>query len=977
MKERATGRFFGDALFAAGPFTKACTRCAGAWTVFILLATVGVLDTCVSTAMADPPIDGPGARGDMVIVPGGDFEMGDSWSEGASDELPVHTVYLDSYVIDKCEVTNQQYADGLNWAWAQGGLITVTSGVVYKCNSGTSYPYCDTYSADAYSQIHWDGGTFTVTAGKADHPMVMVSWYGAVAYCNWRSAMESKPLCYDLSTWTCNFGVAGYRLPTEAEWEKAARGGTPGHRFPWSDTDTIQHARANYESYWEGGVPYWPYDTSATEGHHPCWGTGSSPYTSPVGFFTGALQYKADWGWPGSPTSYQTTNAANGYGLYDMAGNAWEWCNDWYSSSYYSSSPGSNPMGPASGTHRVLRGAFWSNTPNGCRLANRHPHTPDTRQNGGGFRCTTQLQPDINCEDLAGFGFGLVPPGECSAEHTWDVINEGTAQLIGAITLEGADAGEFEFTEGDGDFTLEPGENRTVGVRFCPTSVGAKTATLHITSNDQGEDPCDLPLSTGPEISRAPESLFPMCLVGEDAANDTFEVWNGGAGTLEYFITDDVTWLECVPSAGDSTGIDDVDTITVTYSTSELECGTHEATITISDPEASNNPQTITVELTVTGQPSIGLDTYLLIPECPEGEDAPDQIFEAWNAGRCTLDYAITVDYTPPGDNWILPIEPPGGTLGSGDDPVTHTVSYSTAGLACSPDPYLATITISDPEADNDPQTINVELAVLCCYDIGGAIYDDLGDPLGSGVADVTVTVEGENGTFTACTAGSQGIWMIECVLEGTYTVTPTMGGCEFAHVVAGVPGDPPPITIIVDAAHEAENGSIQFLADCLPGACCLSGDVCIGPVDCAACVSIGGIYQGNGTTCDDPCQYEDCNGNGILDTVDIANCSTQDCQPNGIPDECDIDPSDPDGNGQVSSDTNSNGIPDECEWILGDLDGDGDVDIDDYALFAGCMTGPEGGIDPGCELADLDVDTDVDLTDFAIFQTAFTGSGG
>jgi len=302
--------------------------------------------------------------GDMVFVPGGSFQMGDTFSEGSSSELPVHTVHLSPYYIDAYEATNQQYADALNWAWTQGGLITVTSGVVYKYGSGPSYLYCSTTSAPSgfphfgnCSRITWNGSTFGVVAGKEDHPMALVSWYGSVAYCNWRSAMEGKPLCYNLSTWTCNFG-SGYRLPTEAEWEKAARGGTPGHRFPWSDQDTIQHARANYYS--SSSVSY---DTSPTRGHHPDFLDGGYPYTSPVGYF-----------------------APSDYGVYDMAGNVWEWCNDWWSGTYYSSSPGSNPTGPVSGTYRVLRGGGCIFYAPYCRCAHRNGFTPGDGYYGYGFR---------------------------------------------------------------------------------------------------------------------------------------------------------------------------------------------------------------------------------------------------------------------------------------------------------------------------------------------------------------------------------------------------------------------------------------------------------------------------------------------------------------------------------------------------------------------------------------------------------------
>jgi len=316
---------------------------------------------------------------DMVYISGGTFQMGDSKDDGY--ELPVHTVRLDSFYMGKYEITNQQYCLFLNSAYQQG-LITVTSGVVYQAGSGTSYPYCDTSTSSSDSQIAI-GRKFTVlTKGgrnMANDPMVVVSWYGAAAYCNWRSQQEGKELCYNLSTWNCDFSKKGYRLPTEAEWEYAARGGLTGRRFPWGDT--ISHSQANYYSSTSPS-----YDVGPTRGFHPLWNDWIWPYTSPVGFFDGSLRNKSDFNWPGSQSSYQATSGANGYGLYDMAGNVWEWCNDWYSGSYYSSSPVKNPTGPTSGSDRVLRGGGWFTYADYCRVADRGYYIPSGRFSYFGFR---------------------------------------------------------------------------------------------------------------------------------------------------------------------------------------------------------------------------------------------------------------------------------------------------------------------------------------------------------------------------------------------------------------------------------------------------------------------------------------------------------------------------------------------------------------------------------------------------------------
>jgi formylglycine-generating enzyme required for sulfatase activity len=337
--------------------------------------------------------DGNFVMGDHI--PDGNFVMGDHFPpEGYDNELPLHDVLLDAFFMSKFEITNSQYCDYLNDAHSLG-LIEVRSGVVYASPGGTD-PYCDTHSADIESLIDYNdvSGTFSVReeGGRdmPDDPMVEVSWYGAVAYCNWRSSEEGYESCYNLSTWECDFSKQGYRLPTEAEWEYAARGGehVPYYRFPWGDT--ITHSQANYYSYWDGGSPYFPYDVSPTEGRHPLW-NGVNPDTSAVGFFDGAMKYKADYNWPGSDTSYQTTSGANGYGLYDMAANVWEWCNDWCASDYYETSPYDNPTGPVSGIYRVLRGGCWGSSAFDCRVARRHSYIPDARHDVHGFRLVLDL----------------------------------------------------------------------------------------------------------------------------------------------------------------------------------------------------------------------------------------------------------------------------------------------------------------------------------------------------------------------------------------------------------------------------------------------------------------------------------------------------------------------------------------------------------------------------------------------------------
>jgi formylglycine-generating enzyme required for sulfatase activity len=346
-------------------------------TFILVLAAIGFTQTAVvegPNSNMDPSPDPPSIHPHephvppMVLVSGGEYDMGDH-HDGKPEALPVHTVYIDPFYIDVYEVTNQQYCNFLNYAYSQGWLeIGFT---IYQAGTGKTIPYCGVYSHYNYSHIHFTG-VFTPTGGMEQHPVMDVTWYGAAAYANWKSEQQGLTPCYNLKTWECTFEAGGHRLPTEAEWEKAARGElyNPYHRYPWGD-DLFN----NIANYWNSGDPYEPRNKPS--------------FTIPTGFYTGELHYKEEFNWPGSQERYQTMDGKNGWGLYDMSGNVSEWCNDWYDPNYYSYSPYDNPKGPASGGPepcRVQRGGFWNLGVHYLRCAYRDYGGPSGSGGTVGFR---------------------------------------------------------------------------------------------------------------------------------------------------------------------------------------------------------------------------------------------------------------------------------------------------------------------------------------------------------------------------------------------------------------------------------------------------------------------------------------------------------------------------------------------------------------------------------------------------------------
>jgi formylglycine-generating enzyme required for sulfatase activity len=239
---------------------------------------------------ADLPRTANDGYGDLVLVPAGSFKMGDNFGDGEPRERPVHVVYLDAYYIGKTEVTNGEFKKFYDDA-AYGDKSLWPNGHVVPKNQN---PYWN------QPQNHGAG-----TPGSEAYALLGVNWDTAVAYCNWLSRKTGKK----------------YRLPTEAEWEKAARG-TDQRRFPWGNQ--IDPSYANY-------VGAQKFDTAR-----------------PAGFYDGSVR-----------DGFQTHSGASPYGALDMAGNLMEWCSDWYGRDYYSVSAKKNPKGPETGAYRVLRGGAF------------------------------------------------------------------------------------------------------------------------------------------------------------------------------------------------------------------------------------------------------------------------------------------------------------------------------------------------------------------------------------------------------------------------------------------------------------------------------------------------------------------------------------------------------------------------------------------------------------------------------------------
>ncbi len=311
----------------------------------ITTTTLPVKDSIIKSVKSDPTKTRPVtetqvknlSEPEMVRIPGGFFSMGAK--EGDQDERPVHRVVISSFKMGKYEITMKEFA----------AFISSTNYQTDAEKQGNSYVYIGHF--DKADGVSWrdDEEGHHRSDSDASKPVVHVSWNDANAYCQWLSRQTGKT----------------FRLPTDAEWEYAAGCGMKHYKYSWGN---FMPRTGNGEK---------PVANVADETNHPKYGALLQKY----------LGYKDGFFFAAPVGSFM----ANEFGLYDMTGNVFEWCNDWYDPNYYANSPENNPQGPSTGKFRIMRGGSWYFNVINSRIAYRIPNIPERRHSDLGFRIAQTL----------------------------------------------------------------------------------------------------------------------------------------------------------------------------------------------------------------------------------------------------------------------------------------------------------------------------------------------------------------------------------------------------------------------------------------------------------------------------------------------------------------------------------------------------------------------------------------------------------
>jgi formylglycine-generating enzyme required for sulfatase activity len=599
----------------------------------------------------------PAAPTNMALIPAGSFMMGDSID--GQVYAPINTVILDGFYMGKYEVTKAEWDEVRTWGLSNG--------------------YAD----------------LAPGSGKAsNHPVQSITWYNMMKWCNARSQKEGlTPVYYtndaqttiyktgnvDVTNAQVKWGASGYRLPTEAEWEKAARGGLSGKRFPWGDT--ISHSQANYTAY-SGNDNYDLSSSWAT--YHPTYASRPSPYTSPVGAF-----------------------AANGYGLYDMAGNVWEWCWDYYDSIYAQTGSVINPRGGDYywgyfSSDRVIRGGHWNGGPDPCRVAHRWAFNP------------------LGSQDY--IGFRVVRGSEYTYPTISDIVdqtiseNGRTDELAFMIDVARNDVSLLALSASSSDTNLVPnsnivfggsGANRTVTVSPASGQSGTVTITVMVSNGSlSSSDTFVLTVNanTSPTISDIKDQT-----INQDGKTSelAFTIGDVETNVSSLTISGSSSSTTLVPNANIVFGGSGVNR-TVTVTPASGQSGTATITVTVSDGSLTRSD---TFVLTVNSAPmisdiaaqtiSVNGNTGIVAFTISDTQTAASYLTLSGSSSNTTLVPNAKIVFGGSGASRTVSVTPVSGQSGT----ATITVTVSDGSLTSS-DTFVLTVNSAPTISNIAAQTI-------------------------------------------------------------------------------------------------------------------------------------------------------------------------------------------------------------------------------------------------------------------------------